>query len=145
MNIEELNELWGKDGAIDLTNVSRDAANIPYLHNKYYTMFIREKNKLIKYKANYKKLIRLKDDYYRGILDPDELKELGWKPCLVKVRPAEIQKYIESDNDVINASIEVGRQEELAKFLESIVGMINYRSQQLRLIVDMKKFENGGY
>ncbi len=123
--IEELHESWGADGAIDMTNISRESANIPFLHNKYFTKYINEHLKLKKIRADYKRLLRLKEDYYRGILDPDELKERGWQPFALKIRTGEVPGYVENDDDVINASLKIGYQESIVEFLESIIKQIN--------------------
>lgn len=143
MTVEEIHEMWSKDGQIDMTHISRESANIPFLHNKYFTKYTNEYLKLKKYRADYKKLQRDKDLYYRGILDPEELKALGWKPCALKLRPSELPKQIENDEDIINYSLKIGYQESIVEFLESIIKMINNRGFQLKTIVDYEKFKNG--
>lgn len=143
MTIEEIHEQWGRDGTIDMTNISRESANIPFLHNRYFTKYTNEYLKLKKFRADYKKLNRLKEEYYRGMLDPEELKSLGWKPCALKVRPAEVPKYVETDDDIINLSLKIGYQESIVEFLESIIKQINNRGFQLKTIVDYEKFKNG--
>ena len=80
MKIEEIYEMWAKDGAIDETNISGESANIPKLHNKYYQMYVNEGLRLKKLRADYKILYKLKNEYYRGELDIEELKEHGWDP-----------------------------------------------------------------
>ncbi|AGR47685.1 UvsY [Sinorhizobium phage phiM7] len=143
MTVEEIHELWNVDGNIDMTNISRESANIPFLHNKYFTKYTNEYLKLKKYRADYKKLLRLKEDYFKGMLDPEELKQLGWKPCALKIRPTEISKYVDTDDDVINLSLKIGYQESIVEFLESIIKMINNRGFQLKTIVDYEKFKSG--
>lgn len=143
MTIEELHDLWGADGQIDMTNISRESANIPFLHNKYFTKYTNEYLKLKKFRADYKKLNRLKEEYYRGMLDPEELKIHGWKPCPLKVRPTEVPKYVETDDDIITLSLKIGYQESVVEFLESIIKQINNRGFQLKTIVDYEKFKNG--
>lgn len=143
MTVEELHALWGEDGQIDMTNISRESANIPFLHNKYFTKYTNEYLKLKKYRADYKKLLRLKEDYFKGMLDPEELKQLGWKPCALKIRPTELNKYVETDDDVINLSLKIGYQESIVEFLESIIKQINNRGFQLKTIVDYEKFKSG--
>jgi hypothetical protein len=145
MTLDELHEMWGTDGAIDETKINRECINIPFLHNKYYMKYSQEKLRLLKLEADYKKLVQVKDDYYRGILDPDELKKRGWLPCPLKLRPSEIPKYIETDDDIINLSLKIGYQDTIVDFLKSIVASINYRSNVLKNYIDHKKFEAGGY
>lgn len=141
--LEELHAEWGKDGAVDMTNLSRESANIPFLHNKYFLKYSQEHLKLLKLRADYKRLLRLKEDYYRGLLDPEELKARGWLPCQLKIRPTEVSKYVENDEDIINTSLKIGYQEAIVEFAESITKQINNRGYQLKLIVDYEKFKAG--
>lgn len=144
-SLEEYHDLWAGDCKIDITKISRESANVPFLHHKYYTKLNKEKLKLLKFKADLLKLERDKDLYYRGILDPEELKALGWRPCALKIRPAELSKTIEHDDDIIEASLKIGYQNEIVNFLDSIIREINSRSFHIKNIIEQNKFENGGY
>jgi len=144
-SIEEYHEMWGKDALIDQTRLSLEAANIPFLHHKYYVKYSQEDLKLKKYYADYERLKRDKDLYYRGILDPEELKALGWKPNAKSYRPGEIAKAVETDEDIINMSLKIGYQATIKEMLADVLKMINGRSYQIKNIIDILKFENGGY
>ena len=143
MNIEEIYEMWAKDSEIDQTNISSESANIPKLHNKYFRHYVDEGLRLKKLKAEYKKLVKLKGEYYRGELDIEELKEYGWEPFALKVLKTDIPTYIEADDDIINMSLRIGMQEEKVGYLESIIKMINNRGFQLKTIVDWERFRTG--
>lgn len=143
MTLEEITENWNKDGHIDMTNLSRESANIPFLHNKYYTVLIKENLKLKRLHADHKRLIGIKTDYYRGDMDPEELKERGWKPFALRIVKSEVQTYLERDEDVINSTLKIGYTSEICSYLESILKMIHNRNYQLKLIVDNEKFKNG--
>lgn len=143
MNIETLYVEWAKDGEIDQTNVSAEAVNIPKLHNKYYRWYVEQGLKLRKMKAEYKILVKLKTEWYKGDMDDEELKQHGWKPQPLKILRAEIPNYIDSDPDVIKKSLVIGAQEELVSYLESIVKQINNRNYLLKTIVDWEKFRTG--
>lgn len=143
MNIEEIYEMWAQDSEIDQTNISSESANIPKLHNKYFRHYVDEGLRLKKLKAEYKKLVKLKGEYYRGELDIEELKEYGWEPFSLKVLKTDIPTYIEADDDIINMSLRIGMQEEKVSYLESIIKMINNRGFQLKTIVDWERFRTG--
>ena len=143
MTIEELYEMWANDSEIDQTNVSGESANIPKLHNKYFKIYVDEGLRLKKQKADYKMLVKLKGEYYRGELDIAELQQYGWEPQALKILRADIPTYIEADKDVINSSLKIGLQEEKVKYLESIIKMISNRGFQLKTIVDWERFRTG--
>lgn len=143
MTIEELYAMWATDSEIDQTNVSAESANIPKLHNKYFKFYVDEGLRLKKQRADYKQLVKLKGEYYRGELDITELQEYGWDPQPLKILRTDIPTYIEADNDVINLSLKIGMQEEKVKYLESIIKMISNRGFQLKTIVDWERFRTG--
>lgn len=144
MDIAKIFEEWDKDGAIDQANISRTATDIPKIHNKYFRFYVEEGLKLKKLKAEYKILVRLKTEWYKGDLDEEEMKIHGWKPQPLKILRADIPQYIESDPDIIKKSLIVGLQEEVVGYLESIVKQINNRNFILKTIVDFEKFRTGG-
>lgn len=143
MTIEEIYEMWAKDSEIDQTNVSNESANIPKLHNKYFKLYVDEGLRLRKQKADYKLLVKLKGEYYRGELDIEELKQYGWQPQPLKILKTDIPTYIDADKDVINLSLKIGMQEEKVGYLESIIKMISNRGFQLKTIVDWERFRTG--
>ena len=144
MDIAKIFEEWDKDGAIDQGNISRTATDIPKLHNKYFRFYVEEGLKLKKLRAEYKILVRLKTEWYKGDLDEEEMKIHGWKPQPLKILRADIPQYIESDPDIIKKTLIVGLQEEVVGYLESIVKQINNRNFILKTIVDFEKFRTGG-
>lgn len=144
MDIAKIFEEWDKDGAIDQGNISRTATDIPKIHNKYFRFYVEEGLKLKKLRAEYKILVRLKTEWYKGDLDEEEMKIHGWKPQPLKILRADIPQYIESDPDIIKKTLIVGLQEEVVGYLESIVKQINNRNFILKTIVDFEKFRTGG-
>lgn len=143
MKIEEIYEMWSKDAEIDTVNVSSESANIPKLHNKYFRIYMDEGLRLKKYRADYKKLKLVKEQYYKGELDIEELKQYGWEPQPLKILRQDIPTYVEADDDIINLSLKIGMQEEKVNYLESIIKMINNRGFQLKTITDWERFRTG--
>jgi len=144
MKLEELYELWAKDGEIDQINISNESANIPKLHNKYYMLYVQEGLKLKKIRADYKKLKGLREEWYLGELAQEDLRELGWEPFLGrKPLKTELNSKLECDETLINMSLKIGLQESIVEYLESIIRQINNRGFQLKTIVDWERFRTG--
>ena len=143
MKIEEIYELWAKDSEIDQTNVSSESANIPKLHNKYFRIYMEEGLKLKQFRAKYKQLKLLKEQYYRGELDITELQEYGWDPQPLKILRQDLPAYIDADKDMVDLSLKIGMQEEKVNYLEAIIKMISNRGFQLKTIVDWERFRTG--
>ena len=143
MKLEDLYNEWAKDGAIDIADISRNSADIPKLHNKYFKWYSEEGLRLKKLKSDYKVLTKLKTDYYNGTLDSTELKEYGWPQQPLKILRADIPMYLESDKEIITLSLKIGLQEAVVEYLESIIKQINNRNFILKNIIDWEKFRTG--
>lgn len=143
MKIEEIEESWAKDGPIDILNVTNESANTPKLHNKYFSMYVRENLALKKTRAELSILTKLKAEYYRGELDTDELKEHGWEPFRLRILKQDVPSYIESDGDIIKLKLKIGYMESVVEYLESIIKQINTRGFQLKTITDWERFKAG--
>lgn len=145
MTIDELHKLWEIESVIDMTNIARVAADIPRLHNRYSKLYWAAKKVLRKLDAEYQKLRREKYAFYDAGPDKKNDKHEQWAlPAKGKaITKKELEFYIDTDEDLIAARNSISDQEDIVKFLESILSTINSRSFQLRIIVDMKKFEAG--
>mgnify|MGYP003642521522 FL=1 len=96
-----------------------------------------------KMKTDYKKLHKLKTEYYRGELDISELKQYGWQPQPLKILRQDIPSYMDADDDIIEASLKIGAQEQKVEYLESIIKQINNRGFQIKSIIDWERFRTG--
>mgnify|MGYP000276315056 CR=1 FL=1 len=143
MRIEEIVQEWSKDCEIDVTNVSVESAEIAKMHNKYYQMYMQESMRLRKLKTDYKQLLKLKTEYYRGELTMEELRERDWEPQPLKILKQDIPLYIDSDQQMIDTSLKIGMQEEKVNYLENIIKMISNRGFQIKTIMDWERFRTG--
>lgn len=143
ITIDDIFVMWQKDGELDVANISQESAITPKLHNKYYHMYVQEGLRLRKQRAEYKQLLKLKTEYYKGELDNHELKDLGWDPQPLKILRQDIPMYIEADQDIINATLRIAMQEEKVNYLESIIKEIQRRSFHIKNIIDFERFKTG--
>ena len=144
MDIDEINKLWAQDCKIDETNLSRESSRIPELHNKYYNLYYREALKIRKLKSDLTELEKVKTEYYNGSMDELELRDRGWKPFALKVLRNDLDRYIQSDKDIIELSLKISLHEERGKYLENIVRQINNRNFIIKNMIDWVKFQAGG-
>lgn len=143
MKIEAIIEEWSNDLKIDVANISNESSSIPKLHNKYYMYYMSEGMQLKKMKAEQKKLLKLKQEYYRGELSFEELRENGWEPNPLKILKQDIPTHLDADDDIITMSLKVASQEYKVDYLEEIIKQISNRGFQLNTIVQWEKFRTG--
>lgn len=143
-SIEDYEKMWAEDCQIDETNLVREAARIPMLHSKYYKFYHRTALKAVKLRYELKEMEGIKNDYYSGLLDQEELKKRGWLPFGKGLIKSAVDRKIETDPDITKLSLMIEYQSSIAKFLEDVVKQINNRNFIIRNMVDMIKFQAGG-
>jgi len=132
-----------KDLPIDETSLDRESLNIPNLHNKYLNILHDEKLILFKYKLEYRKLQKLKWEYYTGKMDQETLKEKGWEPFALRILKQDAELYMNSDEDLIAAEAREKFQEEKVDYLGSIIKGLTNRQYHIRDAIIWRKFVNG--
>lgn len=143
MQLSEIEVEWEKDSKIDRANLDTESLRVPELHNKYYKMYIREKLLLEKMHTEEDVLTKLKYEYYSGKLDEFTLKEKGWKQFDLLVLKADMDKYMQADQDVIAMKLRIAGQKEKVHYLESIISTLNNRSFHIKNAIEFIKFSQG--
>lgn len=143
MQLNEIYELWDVDSHFERDLLTEETLKIPRLHSKYLRILSEERIRLKTYESNYKKLFRLKHEYYRGDLDQETLTERGWKQNPLKILRQDLDMYIQQDDDIIEMSYKVTAQKEKISLVESIMQQVNNRGYQIKSIIDWERFKEG--
>jgi hypothetical protein len=143
MKFEDIIEEWKKDSNIDKTSLDDEVLKVPKLHHKYYSIYIVEKATLRKLLSELKVLELQKYEFYT-MGHTEETREKGWKlPAKGMILKADIQKYMDGDQDIIDLSLKIGVYQEKIDFLESILKTLSIRGYNIKTAVDFIKFING--
>tara|TARA_Y100000310_G_scaffold311370_1_gene357571 strand:- start:493 stop:927 length:435 start_codon:yes stop_codon:yes gene_type:complete len=143
MTLDEIKKMIANDVVIDDTELDLESLKIPQLHNKYLNLYTDEKLILGKAISDYNILLRKKWEYYTGKLDREELEELGWLPFQHKILKPDIEKYLESDAELIQKQHLKLYQEEKVKYLDAIIKNLNTRHWKIRNAIEWRKFVSG--
>ncbi|MAT09142.1 MAG: hypothetical protein CL707_08590 [Chloroflexi bacterium] len=146
MKLESIQELWTSDCVLDDLQLDVESTRIPELHNKYFKIFSDEKLRLVKYESKMKELSKLKWLYYTGKLDKDSLDKLGWEPFELDIKSRnklDIDRFLNSDKDIIEMQEKIEYQKEKINYLESIIKTIINRNFLIKSIIDWRKFTSG--
>lgn len=143
MNIKDIYESWEQDSKFERDLLTEETLKIPRLHHKYLRILSEERLRLKKYESDYKKLFRLKHEYYRGDLDKDTLKQMGWEQNPLKILRQDLDMYIQQDDDIIELSTRVSLQKEKISLIESVMQQINNRGYQIKSIIEWERFKEG--
>lgn len=146
MKLEDIQELWTSDCVLDDVQLDLESKRIPELHNKYYKIFSDEKLRLVKFESRKKELSRLKWLYYTGKIDRDSLDNMGWEPFELDIKSrnkVDLDRFLESDKDMIDIQEKIAYQKEKIEYLESIIKTVINRNFLIKNIIDWRKFTSG--
>ena len=143
MKFEEIQISWTRDCEMDETELSHESIKIPQLHNKYLIFYSNEKLKFKEIKYLFAGLIKRKRDYYSGRMTAKELEMADWEPFQLKLLKADVQEYIDADDNVIESKKLLALQEEKVNYLESIVKSLTTRGYLIKNAIDWKRFTEG--
>jgi len=143
MKFEEIQKLWSGDCEIDETELSQESVKIPQLHNKYLIIFHDERLRLRTMRFDHSKLLKVKREYFSGRMDATELEAYDWEPFQYKLLKADVQEYIDADDDIIEGKKKISLQEEKVDYLEAIVKGLSTRGYLIKNAIDWKRFTEG--
>ena len=143
MKFEEIQYQWTLDCEIDETELSQESVKIPQLHNKYLILFHDERLRFRTMKFDHSKLLKVKREYFSGRMDATELEAYDWEPFQYKLLKADVQEYIDADDDIIEGKKKLSLQEEKVEYLESVVKSLTNRGYLIKNAIDWKRFTEG--
>ena len=143
MNLDEIRKSVSKDITMDKTELDMESMKTPQLHNKYLIMYTDEKLVLGKMETDYKKLRKDKWLYYTGKMSQEELDNRGWEPFALSLLKTDLDRFIDSDDDIILQENKILLQREKVEYLKSVVGIVTNRQWLIRSTIDWIKFTQG--
>lgn len=144
MNIEELQDMWDVDSAIDDNYLGEASTTTPKLHAKYIKILINKKLLQIKMQSEYNILRKNKFRYYRGELSRNELESLGWEQWQgIKPLKNEMDEFLTGDDDLNKLQLRVEYLNTMVYMLESVMQQIKSREWQIKNGIEWKKFLAG--
>ena len=143
MTFDDLKEMVKKDISLDETQLDKESARTPQIHNKYLLFFMEEKLSLARMESELAVLRKKKWMYFSGKMSQEELDDNGWEQFDLHILKNDMDNFIEADDQVIKQKLKVEYQREKVNYLENVVKIINNRQWNIRSIIDWAKFTNG--
>lgn len=143
MTRNELYDMVTQDLEFDKTELDTESLKTPQLHNKYLILFSQEKLKLEQILSEKKISRRDKWLYYTGKMSEEELKEKGWESCNLVILKTDVDRFIDSDIDIIKLEARVTLQREMVNYIENVIKIISNRQWNIRSALDWIKFTQG--
>jgi len=143
MNLDDIHLEWEQDTDIDPANLTEESRKIPKLHAKYYRYYTYEHGIKRKLESDLKRLYVLRTEWYDGSMAEEDLKELGWEPCLKRIPKSYVRETLEADSMIIKMKLMIGDQAEKVELLENIIKSINNRGFLIKSMIDFERFRTG--
>ncbi len=143
MKYEEIVELWNKDSQIDPDRLDSESLRTPMIQGTYFNLFCRERAVLSKLNIDLKKLRRWKRDYLLGEISPEELVEKGIPVPARRIVKADVDLYIDTDDEVIALLGKIVVVQTKVDFLDLCVKSLTTRGWTIRNAIEFLKFKHG--
>ena len=140
MTLEELQEQVDKDLKINESELDLESLKTPQLHNKYLKHYDNFKLLMTRAESDYKILKRVKWEYYTGKASPEVYKQ---KPFNLKIMKSDLDKYLDSDEDLIKSKQKIEYLETVVNYLDRTLKIIGGRDWQIRNSIEWRKFTSG--
>jgi hypothetical protein len=140
MTLEELQEQAEKDLKINDTELDLESLKTPQLHNTYLKHLTKFKLMLSRSESEYYTLRKDKWEYYTGKA-PAEI--YAQKPFDLKILKTDIDKYLESDEELQKAKQKVDYLNTVVDFLDRTIRLISNRGFTIKNAIDWRKFTSG--
>ena len=140
MTLEELQEQVDKDLKINEAELDLESLKTPQLHNKYLKHYNNFKLLMTRAESDYKILKRVKWEYYTGKASPKVYQE---KPFNLKIMKSDLDKYLDSDEDLIKSKQKIQYLETVVNYLDRTLKIVGGRDWQIRNAIEWRKFTSG--
>ena len=140
MDIEQLQEQVDKDLKINDTELDSESLKTPQLHNKYMKHLTKFKLMLSRAEGEYNTLKREKWEYYTGKAPAEVYAE---KPFDLKILKTDIDKYLDSDEELQKQKQKVDYLNTVVDFLDRTIRLISNRGFTIKNAIDWRKFTSG--
>ena len=141
MNIDELKAMVAVDSKINPEDLDAESLHTSVLHGRYMSIMLDEGVNLRRLKGEMAKLRRELWAYYTGTADDHVYYRKG--EFNVRLLKADVEKYIESDEEYLALKDKIDVSEEVVKFLEGVIRNINGRNYAIKNSIDWQRFKNG--
>ena len=140
MRLEELQEQVDKDLKINESELDLESLKTPQIHNKYLKHYNNFKLLMTRAESDYKILKRVKWEYYTGKASPKVYQE---KPFNLKIMKSDLDKYLDSDEDLIKSKQKIQYLETVVNYLDRTLKIVGGRDWQIRNAIEWRKFTSG--
>ena len=76
-------------------------------------------------------------------MSEEQLRFYGWEPFDLNILKTDVDRFIDSDDDIIKLSAKITLQQEIVDYLEGVIKVISNRQWNIKAALDWIKFTQG--
>ena len=145
-NLEQIHIMWKKDSEIDEMNLDDSSRQSAKLHSKYLELLSVNRLKLKKLDMDFKVLLRDKWSHYNGKLSQEEMDQKGWDYDPLNgltVLKGDMDKWYDADPVIQEHQAKIEYTQEICDTLKEILENIKWRHQNIKNMIEWRKFTSG--
>ena len=144
-DLPDLSELWEIDSQLNPTMLEQHQMMTSNLHAKYHGLWSKAQKFLIDRLFEKEVIEGLLNDYYSRIITKSEELELINKkePWQIKLSHTEKKSFIAIDPNVIDIQKSIRLHELYITQAEEIIRNLNFRTNQIKNIIELRKLDKG--
>lgn len=140
MKLEDIQDEAQRDAVVDPCQLDAESIKIPLMHNKYLKMMTNAVLRLKALELKKKEVTTQKWLYYSGKAPEEVYKN---KPFDLKLMKHDVEKFIESDKEIIEIDTRIELLTQTINFLQETLKQINNRHWTIKNAIEWKKFVAG--
>ena len=145
-NLQQILEMWKKDGVIDEVNLDETSRDSAKLHGKYLELLSVNRMKLKKAELDFKVVLRDKWLHYNGKMPKEDIDARGWDYDPLgglTVLKGDMDKYYDADPIIQEHQAKIAYLEEVTSVLKEMLENIKWRHQNIKNMIEWRKFTSG--
>lgn len=147
IKVEDILEMWKRDSLIDEMNLDESSRDSAKMHSKYLELLTTSRLQLKRKEMQQQTLLKDKWSYYTGTMTKQEMDDRGWDydPYKGGKKPlkSDLDYFFESDPDLQRNKAQIDYIKITIETLESIMTNISWRHQNIKNIIEWRKFTSG--
>jgi hypothetical protein len=143
VTIDILMKEWSNDSVIDSTSMEKELLKISHLHGKYLNVMSHHRHLARKMEADYKIMKGLREEYYQGHMDKEDLDEYGWEPCQHVLTNPQVARKLETDRELNKLLLKKIAHEEIVAYCENVLKSLHSRTWDLGNYVKYLQLTSG--
>tara|TARA_R110000744_G_scaffold20673_1_gene54179 strand:+ start:44 stop:472 length:429 start_codon:yes stop_codon:yes gene_type:complete len=132
-----------EDIRLNFLEIENELLRNSHLIGKWLTYQQNQKSKVLILETEYKRLLAIKKKYLMGKLPDEERDYMGWPLEGTKILKADMDMWLDCDDEIIAKRQKFQAQKQILEFIESTLTQVVDKKWSIKSYIDYKKWIEG--